>query len=149
MDKVHVFLLLLLAVLASSCGIYNHYGFDYNQLSSLEPGMTFEEVTAVLGEPSFRDFNTEGETLTFRALGAPGWSVVKVKFKEGKVTEMKSYLEETYPEPSSRAVNSMDGKKDSSDEKSSSKVIVTSDGKHYIKMGSVIVTPEGKHIIIP
>ena len=148
MDKVHVFLLLLLAVLASSCGIYNHYGFDYKQLGSLKPGMTFEEVTAVLGEPSFRDFNSEGETLTFRALGRPGWSVVKVKFKEGKVTEMKSYLQQTYSQPSSNTINSIGTNTDSSQD-SSSKVIVSPDGKPYIKMGSVIVTPDGDPIIIP
>lgn len=149
MNKVSVFLLLLFTVLVTSCGIYNNYGFDYKQLSSIERGMTLEEVSAALGKPVFRDFNDEGEVLTFRALGAPGWSVVKVWFKEGKVIEMKSYLEETYPEPSSRKINSMDEKKDSSSKDSSSNVIVTSDGKHYIKMGSVVVTPEGKHIIIP
>lgn len=147
MDKVYVFLLLLLAALVSSCSIYNHYGYDYKQLSSLKPGMTFEEVTAVLGKPSFRDFNDEGEILTFRALGTPGWSVVKVKFQEGKVTEMKSYLQETYPEPSSNRISIGEHKKSSED--SSSKVIVSPEGKHYIKMGSVIVTPEGKHMVIP
>ena len=109
--------------------------------------MTFEEVTAVLGKPSFRDFNDEGEILTFRALGTPGWSVVKVKFQEGKVTEMKSYLQETYPEPSSNTISI--GEHKNSSEDSSSKVIVSPEGKHYIKMGSVIVTPEGKHIVIP
>lgn len=128
MNKVSVFLLLLFTVLVTSCGIYNHYGFDYKQLSSVEKGMTLEEVSAALGKPAFRDFNNEGEVLTFRALGAPGYSVVKVWFKDGKVTEMKSYLEETYPEPSSRKVNSVDEQKDSSSKDSSSKVIVTSDG---------------------
>lgn len=149
MNRASVFLLLLLATLLSSCGIYNHYGFDYKQLSSVERGMTLEEVSATLGKPVFRDFNDEGEVLTFRALGASGWSVVKVWFKEGKVTEMKSYLEEYCPERSSREVDSMDEKKESSDKESDSKVIVTSDGKHYVKTGSVVVTPEGKHIIIP
>lgn len=149
MDKLSVFLLLLLAILLSSCGIYNNYGFNYKQLSSLEPGMTLGEVTAVLGDPSFRDFNNEGETLTFRALAAPGWSVVKVKFQEGKVTEMESYLEKPCPAPSSNTVNSVNENKGSSGKDSSTQVIVTSDGKHYIKTGSVVITPEGKHIIIP
>lgn len=148
MNKVSVLLLLLLAVSVSGCGIYSQYGFNYKQLSSIERGMTLEEVSATLGEPAFRDFNNEGEVLTFRELGAPGWSVVIVWFKEGKVTEMKSYLEKRYPEPPSRENNSMDEKKASSSKESSSKVIVTSDGKHYIKTGSVVITPEGKHIIL-
>lgn len=39
--------------------------------------------------------------------------------------------------------------KESSDKSSETKVIVSPEGKHYIKMGSVVVTPEGKHIIVP
>lgn len=148
MDKVSVFLLLLLAILLSSCGTYNHYGFDYKQLSGVEQGMTLEEVSATLGKPVLRDFNNEGEVLTFQALGDYGWTVVKVWFKEGKVTEMKSYLENVSRELPSRKIDSMDEKKDSSGKESDTKVIVTSDGKHYVKMGSVVITPEGKHIII-
>lgn len=148
MNKVSVFLLLLLVILLSSCGIYNHYGFDYKQLSSVERGMTLEDVSATLGKPVFRDFNDEGEILTFRALGTYGWSVVKVWFKEGKVTEMKSYMEKVCPAPPSNKIDSMNEDKDSSSKESDTKVIVTSDGKHYVKMGSVVVTPEGKHIII-
>lgn len=148
MNKVSVFLSLLLAILLSSCGIYNHYGFDYKQLSSVERGMTLEEVSATLGKPVLRDFNNEGEVLTFRALGGYGWTVVKVWFKEGKVTEMKSYLENVSRESPARKIDSMDEKKDSSSKESETKVIVTPDGKHYVKMGSVVVTPEGEHIII-
>ena len=92
MKKISV--LLLLTVLMG-CGVYGGYGFDYAQLSSIERGMSFKEVTAVLGEPAFRDFDKEREAWTFRALGMQGWSVVKVWFKEGKVVEMKSYLEDT------------------------------------------------------
>ncbi|WP_300702604.1 hypothetical protein [Bacteroides sp.] len=148
MDKVSVFLLLLLAILLSSCGIYHEYGFRYKQLGSVEQGMALNEVTSVLGKPTFRDFNGEGETLTFRALGTTGWSVVKVKFKEGKVTEMKSYLENDFLLSPPRTTRAVSEKKVSSNDESSSKIIVSSDGKHYIKMGSIIVTPEGKHIII-
>ena len=148
MDKVSVSLLLLLAILLSSCGIYHEYGFRYKQLGGVERGMTLNEVTSVLGKPTFRDFNSEGETLTFRALGTTGWSIVKVKFKEGKVTEMKSYLEDDYLLPPPRMTSSVSEKKTSSSDESSSKIIVSSDGKHYVKMGSIIVTPEGKHIVI-
>lgn len=149
MKKVSVILLSLLAVLLSSCSIYSNYGFNYQQLGSINRGMTFEEVCAVLGEPAFRDFDYEGEAWTFRALGHRGWSSVKVWFVDGKVTEMKSHLEETYLVPSTKESTITDEKKESSEKKDSgSKVIVTSDGKHYIKTGNIIITPEGKHIVI-
>ena len=45
---------LLLAVLVMGCGIYESYGFDYKQLSSIERGMSFKEVCTILGEPAFR-----------------------------------------------------------------------------------------------
>ena len=67
MKKMSVVLGLLLAVLVMGCGIYESYGFDYKQLSSIERGMSFKEVCTILGEPAFRDLNKEGEALTFRA----------------------------------------------------------------------------------
>ena len=140
---------LLLAVLVMGCGIYESYGFDYKQLSSIERGMSFKEVCTILGEPAFRDLNKEGEAWTFRAYTPAGWSAVKVWFKDGKVDEMKSYLEDTYPVTTSRDKSFMNEKKESSDKSSETKVIVSPEGKHYIKMGSVVVTPEGKHIIVP
>ena len=133
MKKMSVVLGLLLAVLVMGCGIYESYGFDYKQLSSIERGMSFKEVCTILGEPAFRDLNKEGE----------------VWFKDGKVDEMKSYLEDTYPVTTSRDKSFMNEKKESSDKSSETKVIVSPEGKHYIKMGSVVVTPEGKHIIVP
>lgn len=92
MKKMSVVLGLLLAVLVMGCGIYESYGFDYKQLSSIERGMSFKEVCTILGEPAFRDLNKEGEAWTFRAYTPAGWSAVKVWFKDGKVDEMKSYL---------------------------------------------------------
>lgn len=146
MKKISV--LLLLTVLMG-CGVYGGYGFDYAQLSSIERGMSFKEVTAVLGEPAFRDFDKDREAWTFRALGMQGWSVVKVWFKEGKVVEMKSYLEDTgTPAKTNRH---LDGKKDSSSGTvdAKTKVYVSPEGKHYIQTGNIVVTPEGKHIIVP
>ena len=67
MKKMSVVLGLLLAVLVMGCGIYESYGFDYKQLSSIERGMSFKEVCTILGEPAFRDLNKEGEAWTFRA----------------------------------------------------------------------------------
>ena len=123
----------------TGCGIYESYGFDYKQLSSIERGMSFKEVCTILGEPAFRDLNKEGEAWTFRAYTPAGWSAVKVWFKDGKVDEMKSYLEDTYPVTTSRDKSFMDEKKESSDKSSETKVIVSPEGKHYIKMGSVAI----------
>ena len=78
MKKMSVVLGLLLAVLVMGCGIYESYGFDYKQLSSIERGMSFKEVCTILGEPAFRDLNKEGEAWTFRAYTPAGWSAVKV-----------------------------------------------------------------------
>lgn len=148
MKKISFVLLLLFTVSVTSCGIYGSYGFDYAQLSKIEQGMTLKDVTAILGKPVFRDFDKEGEACTFRAFGMHGWSVVKIWFKEGKVTEMKSYLEET--NSSSDKKNCFDGQNNSFDKKedNSSKIYVSPEGKHYIKTGNVVVTPEGKHIIV-
>ena len=115
MKKMSVVLGLLLAVLVMGCGIYESYGFDYKQLSSIERGMSFKEVCTILGEPAFRDLNKEGEAWTFRAYTPAGWSAVKVWFKDGKVDEMKSYLEDTYPVTTSRDKSFMNEKKESSD----------------------------------
>lgn len=52
MKKMSVVLGLLLAVLVMGCGIYESYGFDYKQLSSIERGMSFKEVCTILGEPA-------------------------------------------------------------------------------------------------
>ena len=59
MKKMSVVLGLLFAVLVMGCGIYESYGFDYKQLSSIERGMSFKEVCTILGEPAFRDLNKE------------------------------------------------------------------------------------------
>ena len=69
MKKMSVVLGLLLAVLVTGCGIYESYGFDYKQLSSIERGMSFKEVCTILGEPAFRDLNKEGEAWTFLLRG--------------------------------------------------------------------------------
>ena len=121
MKKMSVVLGLLLAVLVMGCGIYESYGFDYKQLSSIERGMSFKEVCTILGEPAFRDLNKEGEAWTFRAYTPAGWSAVKVWFKDGKVDEMKSYLEDTYPVTTSRDKSFMNEEKRSSDKSSENK----------------------------
>lgn len=150
MRKLSFVMGLLSVVLLTGCSIYGKYGFNYNQLKGIERGMNFEEVTAILGEPVFRNFDAERDSWTFRAWGKSGWTVVKVDFKDGKVSGMKSYLEETCRSSSSSAVVSgNENQNDCKKEDSSTKVIVSPEGKHYIKTGNVVVTPEGKHIVIP
>jgi hypothetical protein len=79
-------------ILLGSC-ISSQAGFTNEQLLSIRKGMTLEQVTDVLGSPSYRTFNDKGEEWEFRVFVFSGWSVVKVYFVDGKVTEMKSYLE--------------------------------------------------------
>lgn len=82
---------LLLAVLVMGCGIYESYGFDYKQLSSIERGMSFKEVCTILGEPAFRDLNKEGEAWTFRAYtpaGVVGCQGVVQRRKSGRNEEL-------------------------------------------------------------
>ena len=148
MKKMSVVLGLLLAVLVMGCGIYESYGFDYKQLSSIERGMSFKEVCTILGEPAFRDLNKEGEAWTFRAYTPAGWSAVKVWFKDGKVDEMESYLADTYPVTTSRAKSFMKEKQEYSDKSREKKIRVSPEGKHYIKQDSVVITHEGKQQIV-
>ena len=150
MKKVQLLLLLLSAVLSTGCSIYNSYGFSYDQLREVRQGMSFKEVTAVLGDPVYRDLDDKGESWEFRALGMTGWSVVKIWFKDEKVVEMKSYLEREHDcnKSQSKPVSGLSNHefKYSTDEISKTEVLVTPDGKHALKIGSLIVTPDGQHI---
>ena len=92
MKKIHTFGILLMMILLGSC-ISSQAGFTNEQLLSIRKGMTLEQVTDVLGSPSYRTFNDKGEEWEFRVFLFSGWSLVKVYFVDGKVTEMKSYLE--------------------------------------------------------
>lgn len=114
--------------------------------------MNFDQVCAILGTPQYRDLSSDGEAWTFRAPALGGSSVVKVWFKDGRLDEMKSYLETTQQSVTSRDVSSASESSKSSKSSATSddtKIIVSSDGKHYIKTGSLLITPEGKHIHLP
>jgi hypothetical protein len=138
-------LLLLFAVLATSCGVYtSSYGYNSKQLGGIELGMEFKEVCGILGEPVLRDLDDEGEAWTFRANGNTGCSVVKIWFEDGKVMEMKSHLEGNYPSSSSIADHSSTVKKSKD---TGSKVSIGSDGKMYIETGSIVTSPDGKQYI--
>lgn len=91
MKKMSVVLGLLLAVLVTGCGIYESYGFDYKQLSSIERGMSFKEVCTILGEPAFRDLNKEGGGLDIPCLyscGVVGCQGVVQRRKSGRNEEL-------------------------------------------------------------
>ncbi|WP_291582324.1 outer membrane protein assembly factor BamE [Bacteroides sp.] len=92
MKKIHTFGILLMIILFGSC-ITARVGFTNEQLLSVRKGMTLEQVTDVLGSPAYRSFDDKGEEWEFRTMVLSGWSVVTVRFVDGKVTEMKSYLE--------------------------------------------------------
>lgn len=148
MKAKSIILLLLFAVSATGCGIYDiSYGFGYEQLARIERGMNLKEVCDILGEPILRDLNDGGEIWGFRAHGTAGWTIVRVWFKDGKVTEMKSYLEDTYPATYSKEGNGLNVKKNTSDTNIGSKIVFGSDGKLYIDMGSIVVAPDGKQYI--
>ncbi|MDE6348333.1 MAG: outer membrane protein assembly factor BamE [Bacteroides sp.] len=147
MKKISVFLALPLVLLLTGCSICR--GFDYRRLSRIERGMNFDQVCAILGTPQYRDLNSDGEAWTFRAPALGGSSVVKVWFKDGRLDEMKSYLETTQQSATLRDVSSASESSKSSATNSDTKIIVSSDGKHYIKTGSLLITPEGKHIHLP
>ena len=67
---------------------------------------------------------------------------------DNKVVEMESYLDR-YDNCRDGNKTSKEKKEDKSSEKeTSSKVRVSTDGKHFVQMGSILVTPEGKHEII-
>ena len=78
--------------------------------------------------------------------GVVGCQGVVQRRKSGRNEELSGGYLSSYH---SRDKSFMDEKKESSDKSSETKVIVSPEGKHYIKMGSVVVTPEGKHIIVP
>lgn len=91
MKKLYVCAFLLITLILSSC--MTSFGISSEQLRNINKGMTVQQVEDVLGPPSFRRFNDQGEELEFRGSGAGGWSVAIISFVDGKVTKMNSYFE--------------------------------------------------------
>ena len=144
MKGKHWILLVLLALLNCSC-ITSRYGFNASQLQKIQLGMNLAEVKSILGEPNYRNLNKESEEWEFRALGTTGWSVVKIKFEGDKLVKMKSYLDDdSYLERRHQDCEEKEEEK-SSDKESTSKVWVTSDGKHIVQSGNMFVMPDGTH----
>lgn len=145
MKKSQTFLLLLLAILFSSCYTTK---ISYKNLDLIERGMFPKEVIAILGEPSYRNFDDKDEILEFRSSEYGTAKVVRIRFVDNRVVEMKSYLD-SYDSCRDRDKTTKEKKEEKSSEKdTSSKVRVSADGKHFLQSGSIIVTPEGKHEIV-
>ena len=92
MKKIHTFGILLLMMMLVGC-VTAGVGFTNLQVSGIHRGITLEQVNGVLGAPAYWSFDDKGEEWEFRVMVLSGWSVVRVRFVDGKVTEMKSYLE--------------------------------------------------------
>lgn len=145
MKKIESLLFLLPVILFSSCFTSQ---LSYKKMNNIQRGMSPKEVIAVLGEPSYRSFNDKGEILEFRDYEYSASKVIKIWFVDNKVVEMKGYLDRCDSGCANRpkAAKSDEKKEKASDEETSStKVRVTTDGKHVIQIGSLVVTPDGKH----
>lgn len=90
MKKNQIFLLLLLAMLLSSCYTTK---ISYKNLERIERGMFPKEVIAILGKPSYRNFDDKDEILEFRSSEYGTAKVARIRFVDNRVVEMKSYLD--------------------------------------------------------
>ena len=145
MKKSKIILVMLLATLFSSCYTSR---INYSNLHCIQRGMTPDEVMEILGEPSYRSIDEKGEILEFRSSEYGTAKVARIKFVNDQLVEMKSYLDSYNNCNNPSKPTEEKEEKDSSKKDTSSRVRVTTDGKHLVQSGSIIVTPEGKHEII-
>ena len=140
MKKNQYLMSLLLVILLSSCYTSR---INYEKLSRIQLGMSSGGVIAILGKPTYRSFDEKEEVLEF----CYGLNIAKIWFVDDKVTKMKNYY--NYDCNKIRIVEDKkeDDKSSKKDKKedTSSRIRVTTDGKHIIQTGSIIVTPDGKH----
>lgn len=133
MKKSQVILLLLLAVLFSSC-YTNRISYQY--MERIQPGMSRKEVVAILGEPIYRSFDAKCEILEFRDSEYGTAKVIKIWFVDNKVTEMKGYLDKYDSIHHNGGETEKEKKEDKSTEKdTNSKIRVTTEGKHETVVG--------------
>lgn len=95
--KKHLLLCsILLMILCSSC--YSSWiGFSNDRLMQIQQGMTQSEVKKILGEPVFRRFDTAIEEWEFRKVSVGGWSVAVIRFANGEVVGLESFLDQSCP----------------------------------------------------
>ena len=122
MKKNQYLMSLLLVILLSSCYTSR---INYEKLSRIQLGMSSGGVIAILGKPTYRSFDEKEEVLEF----CYGLNIAKIWFVDDKVTKKE---------------DDKSSKKDKKED-TSSRIRVTTDGKHIIQTGSIIVTPDGKH----
>lgn len=145
MKKNQYLMSLLLVILLSSCYTSR---INYEYLSSIQRGMSPKEVIAIMGMPSSRSFDEKSEMLEFRTSESIYAKVVDIWFVDDRVVKMKSYITggcvDRNRDEEDKKEEDKSSKKDKKED-TSSRIRVTTDGKHIIQTGSIIVTPDGKH----
>lgn len=144
MKKIQMVLPVLVTVIFSGCYIYNGT-LTYEKMSHIQPGMSTIEVIEALGEPFSRCFNEDEEILEFRERMYEQYKVVRVSFVDDRVVQMESFMDKDYGFPKPPTSSTEQKKEDSSDNGTTSGIGESSDGKHYVRAGSIVITPDGKH----
>lgn len=86
-------LIAVMAVLFTSC-VTSWFSSLSKNSQNIEPGMSKQEVIAILGKSSYRSFHDRYEQWEYRShLGADDWDVVRIDFKDGRVVGMDSFRE--------------------------------------------------------
>jgi outer membrane protein assembly factor BamE (lipoprotein component of BamABCDE complex) len=97
MEKIKKLLILVIVTVTMiSCG--TTYTLSEKNLLKIQPGMSKENVSNVLGHPNLRRFDTsveEWEYVYSPILGDD--KIIIVKFQNGKVVGMDSFLKPTSP----------------------------------------------------
>lgn len=91
----------LLLVTLSACGSL-FYGT--NNSLQVEPGMTKDQVTALLGKPSYRSFNDGVEQWEYKSMNTSGreYDISIITFVKGRVESMNSFGEPVPPPVNAR-----------------------------------------------
>lgn len=93
--KKHLLLYFLLIMLLCSSCYSSWIGFSGDRLMMIQHGMTQSEVKKILGEPTFRRFDQVVEEWEFRKVAVGGWSVAVIRFANGEVVGLESFLDQS------------------------------------------------------
>ena len=91
----HLSQIVVFTAMLCSCGSLLHYTTIEEKAQNIKPGMTGQEVRNILGNNFYLSFN-ESDTDTWEYRTNPiyhDYSVIKIEFKDGRVTGMDSHLE--------------------------------------------------------
>lgn len=86
--KTAVIFMSLMGLGACSMGTYVQ---SKHILDEIHPGMTYEQVSNIMGKPDYRRFNREHEEWEYRKWLSGSNAIVIVGFEEGRVTSMDSF----------------------------------------------------------